>query len=69
MLIGLKGDNYYSKVFKRVNYKLWNNTFWVVITFSPCISCIIHDLGALRVAQKIQVIGFLQVDDLFTVGS
>ena len=30
MLIGLKGDNYYSKVFKRVNYKLWNNTFWVV---------------------------------------
>ena len=32
MLIGLKGDNYYSKVFKRVNYKLSNNTFWVVIT-------------------------------------
>ena len=31
MLIGLKGDNYYSKVFKRVNYKLSNNTFWVVI--------------------------------------
>ena len=31
MLIWLKGDNYYSKVFKRVNYKLWNNTFWVVI--------------------------------------
>ena len=30
MLIGLKGDNYYSKVFKRVNYKLWNSTFWVV---------------------------------------
>ena len=33
MLIGLKGDNYYSKVFKRVNYKLWNITFWVVITW------------------------------------
>ena len=33
MLIGLKGNNYYSKVFKRVNYKLWNNTFWVVITY------------------------------------
>ena len=33
MLIGLKGNNYYSKVFKRVNYKLWNNTFWVVINF------------------------------------
>ena len=32
MLIRLKGGNYYSKVFKRVNYKLWNNTFWVVIT-------------------------------------
>ena len=32
MLIGLKSDNYYSKVFKRVNYKLWNSTFWVVIT-------------------------------------
>ena len=31
MLIGWKGNNYYSKVFKRVNYKLWNNTFWVVI--------------------------------------
>ena len=31
MLIGLKGDNYYSKVFKRVNYELSNNTFWVVI--------------------------------------
>ena len=33
MPIELKGDNYYSKVFKRVSYKLWNNTFWVVITF------------------------------------
>ena len=32
MLIGLKGDNYYSKVFKRVNYKLLSSTFWVVIT-------------------------------------
>ena len=32
MLIGLKANNYYSKVFKRVNYKLWNSTFWVVIT-------------------------------------
>ena len=27
MLIGLKCDNYYSKVFTRVNYKLSNNTF------------------------------------------
>ena len=31
MWIGLKGNNYYSKVFKRVNYKLSNSTFWVVI--------------------------------------
>ena len=31
MLIGLKGNNFYSKVFKRVNYKLSNSTFWVVI--------------------------------------
>ena len=35
MLIGLKSDNYYSKVFKRVNYKLSNNTFWVVIRCFP----------------------------------
>ena len=42
---------------------------YALCAFSPCIYCIIHDLGALRVAQKIQVIGFLQVDDLFTVGS
>ena len=32
MSIELKGNNYYSRVFKRVNYKLWNNTFWVVIS-------------------------------------
>ena len=32
MLIELKCNNYYSKVFNRVNYKLQNNTFWVVIT-------------------------------------
>ena len=31
MLIGLKDNNYYSKVFKRINYKLQNSTFWVVI--------------------------------------
>ena len=34
MLIELKGSNYYSKVFKRGNYKLWNSTFWVVIIMS-----------------------------------
>ena len=32
MLIELKCNNYYSKVFKRVNYKLSNSTFWVVIS-------------------------------------
>ena len=32
MLIELKGNNYYSRVFKKVNYKLQNNTFWVVIS-------------------------------------
>ena len=31
MTIELKGNNYYSKVFKRVNYRLSNGTFWVVI--------------------------------------
>ena len=31
MPIELKGQNYYSKVFKRINYKLSNSTFWVVI--------------------------------------
>ena len=36
MLIGLKGNNYYSKVFKRVNYKLSNITFWVVIITFGC---------------------------------
>ena len=31
MPIELKGLNYYSKVFKRTNYRLSNSTFWVVI--------------------------------------
>ena len=39
MLIGLKCGNYYSKVFKRVNYKLWNSTFWVVIRYKMNSSC------------------------------
>ena len=34
MPIELKGLNYYSKVFKRINYRLSNSTFWVVITKS-----------------------------------
>ena len=32
MPIELKSQNYYSKVFKKINYKLSNSTFWVVIT-------------------------------------
>ena len=31
MPIELKCNNYYSKMFKRVKYKLSNSTFWVVI--------------------------------------
>ena len=47
MPIELKGNKYYSKVFKRVNYKLSNSTFWVVIKSLPipCIFshyCMIH---------------------------
>ena len=30
--IELKGNKYYSKVFKRVYKKLWKSTFWVAIT-------------------------------------
>ena len=35
MPIELKGLNYCSKVFKRINYRLSNSTFWVVITELP----------------------------------
>ena len=35
MLIELKGNNYYSRVFKRDNYKLLNSMFWVVIKYAP----------------------------------
>ena len=44
MLIELKGDDYYSKMLKRVNYKLLNNTFWVVISdqFRNIVSNIDH---------------------------
>ena len=38
MLIGLKGNNYYSMVFKRANYKLQNSIFWVVINHSSSVS-------------------------------
>ena len=42
MLIGLKGNNYYSKVFKRVNYKLSNSTFWVVFTMAEMERLVFH---------------------------
>ena len=53
MLIGLKGDNYYSKVFKRVNYKLWNSTFWVVIN--------------MQMTKNKMFLMFLQAETLFSL--
>ena len=44
-----------------MNYTLW--AFWIDIMY------IIHDLIALEVAQKIQVMSHLEIDDLFIVGS
>ena len=52
MLIRLKGDNYYSKVFKRVNYKLSNSTFWVVIS-------------APKVSNNCYPLEFFMLDSLF----
>ena len=43
--------------------------YYTFKTFKFDISCIVHNLGILGVAQKIQVIGSMQVDELFTVGS
>ena len=40
---------------------------YTLLAFWPNISYIIHDLGALGFAQKIQVIDSLQVDALFIV--
>ena len=37
MLIELKGNNYYSRLFKRANYKLQNSMFWLVIICTPLI--------------------------------
>ena len=39
---------------------------YILWAFSSNISYIVHDLGALEVVQKIQVMSFLQVDYLFT---
>ena len=35
--IELKGNKYYSKVFKRVYKKLWKSTFWVVISLDSVV--------------------------------
>ena len=37
--------------------------------YSTHVFDIVHDLSALGVAHKIQVLGFLYVDKLFTIGS
>ena len=43
MLIGLKGNNYYSMVFKRANYKLQNSMFWVVIREHPNLRLVLYN--------------------------
>ena len=61
MLIGLKDNNYYSKVFKRVNYKLWNSTFWVVITW------LLFNLVIKIKCNLLHFLGIPSVFDLFTI--
>ena len=73
MLIGLKGNNYYSKVFKRVNYKLSNSPFWVVITkVAPKISHRVHlmkeELDALK-GNNTWVLIPLPLNVNYTIGS
>ena len=55
MPIELKGNNYYSKVFKRVNYKLWNSTFWVVISRRNGLGIIEAriDIWEVRISSKV----------------
>ena len=59
MLIGLKGDNYYSKVFKRVNYKLSNSPFWVVIS--------LHAINDKSQTQKLFKIRFNKLLSQFNI--
>ena len=40
-----------------------------MLNIQTYITCIIHDLHALKAAKKIQMMGCLQVDDLFTTNS
>ena len=56
MLIELKGNSYYSKVFERVNYKLANSTFWVVIMYK-------------KVQESVVVFLILYADDILLIGN
>ena len=47
-------------------YLIYALYMWSIQTHITYIS---HDLGALEVSWKIQVMGSLQVNDLFTIGS
>ena len=54
--------NYIETSLGRASYSLWTslakgNRHW--FKHSTHVSYIVHDLGALRIAQKIQVMGFL----------
>ena len=42
---------------------------YIIKAFRFDISCIAYNLAALGVAQMIQVIGSLEIDELFTTGS
>ena len=42
---------------------------YIYRAFWPNISCIVHGLAVLGIAREIQVLGFLQVIDLFTIAS
>ena len=39
------------------------------MSIPPCIFCIVRYLAALGIAQKIKVMGSLQIDDLFTINT
>ena len=39
----------------------------ILLSIQVCIFCLVHDLGALGVVQKIQIMTSLQVNELFTV--
>ena len=53
--IKLKGNKYYSKVFKRVYKKLWKSTFWVVITRSIALGSGCYE--QLRIVEDMDALG------------